>query len=489
MTLRLGITQRGLILISVPLIIGTIIMLRLSSLLDESAHEIQKEARSKAIIACVEGLLRDVARATVTAITYNVSHSEDLKFRYSALRARIPVTYRELKELVKGDQEEELLVKRLWDSIDTNWLATQSFIMRSPPLQRMSDFFAVPDNLTYEMFLLNDLGSPGRTLLERERRIERGGSFSRAQIRQHYEQTLIFSLVMSAGVSVLLAFYFTKSISQRLDYVMANTFRWSLRLPLNPPVGGTDEISELDLALHKTAGELSEFERFKGQLISVASHELRTPLTALQGTLTLLSAGALGELSERAVAKVEEAEVSIKRLIRLVNDLLDLERLKAGKAEWAKNKVYVQEIVQSAAESVDDLLDDRQIELKTNVSDALIIGDRDKLVLMFGEILAHSIRRSPPDTVITVSSVWRLDNLYIDFHDEGAAVTGWLKDKLFEPFYNINDLEATPPDLNGLELALAKGIAEHYGGGLTAVADEEGRNILSLRLPAEKVKP
>lgn len=463
-------------------------MLRLSSLLDESAHEIQKEARSKAIIACVEGLLRDVARATVTAITYNVSHSEDLKFRYSALRARIPVTYRELKDLVKGDQEEELLVKRLWDSIDTNWLATQSFIMRSPPLQRMSDFFAVPDNLTYEMFLLNDLGSPGRTLLDRERRIERSGSLSRAQIRQHYEQTLIFSLIMSAGVSVILAFYFTKSISRRLDYVMANTFRWSLRLPLNPPVGGTDEISELDMALHKTAGELSEFERFKSQLISVASHELRTPLTALQGTLTLLSAGALGELSDRAIGKVEEAEVSIKRLIRLVNDLLDLERLKAGKAEWAKSKVHIQDMANAAEESLQSLLNDRQNMLEITVSDGIVVGDHDKLVLMLGETIAHSIRRAPPETVIKVTSVWRLDNLYIDVLDEGAAVTGWLKDKLFEPFYNIHDLETAPPDLNGLELALAKAIAEHYGGGLTAAADEDGRNILSLRLPAEKVK-
>ncbi len=463
-------------------------MFRLSSLLDESSHEIRKEARSKAIIACVEGLLRDVARATVTAITYNVSKSKDLKVRYAKLRARIPATYRELKEMVKGDVEEELLVKRLWESIDTNWLATQSFIMRAPPLQRMSDFFTVPDNLTYEMFLLNDLGSPGRTLLERERRIERSGSMSRTQIRQQYEQTLIFSLALSAGASAMLAFYFSHSISRRLEYVMANTFRWSLRLPLNETVGGTDEISDLDMALHKTASELSEFERFKSQLISVASHELRTPLTALQGTLTLLSAGALGDLSDRGTAKVEEAEVSVKRLIRLVNDLLDLERLKAGKAEWAKNRVHVHDIVDTTIENLEELIEFQHIAVESTIVDGIVVGDREKLILMFSEILSHCVRRSKPDTVVTVNAVWRLDNLYIDVSDDGPAVSGWLKDKLFEPFYNIHDLEFAPAEINGLELALARSIAEHYDGNLTATADDDGKNVLSLRLPAEKVK-
>lgn len=463
-------------------------MFRLSSLLDESAHEILKEARSKAIIACVEGLLRDVARATVTAITYNVSHSDELKHRYASLRARIPVTYRELKNMVKGDKEEELLVKRLWDSIEADWLATQSYIMRAPPLERMSDFFAVPDNLTYEMFLLNDLGSPGRGLLDRERRIERSGSLTRAQIRQHYEQTLIFGLVASAAVSILLAWYYTKSISRRLDYVMANTFRWSLRLPLGKPLGGGDEISELDMALHKTASELSEFEHFKGQLISVASHELRTPLTALQGTLTLLSAGAMGALSDRAIAKVEEAEFSVKRLIRLVNDLLDLERLKAGKAEWAKNKVHIQDVVHCAIDSLELLFEDHQAAIEVSTADGIIVGDRDKLILMFTEFIAHGVRRSPEQTIIIVSIFWRLDNIYIDIVDEGQPVTGWLKDKLFEPFYNIQDLESGQGDLNGLELALARNIAEHYGGGVTITTDEEGRNVLSVRLPCEKVK-
>src|SRR5208283_2343267 len=103
------------------------------------------------------------------------------------------------------------------------------------------------------------------------------------------------------------------------------------RQTLNPELGGSDEIAHLDHVFHAMVRELDDADKVKKQLISMVNHELRAPLTSVSATLTLLEAGALGELSEPVRRRLISTESDVKRLISLINDLLDIEKMEAGK--------------------------------------------------------------------------------------------------------------------------------------------------------------
>lgn len=144
--------------------------------------------------------------------------------------------------------------------------------------------------------------------------------------------------VFNIAIAFFLALYFNLGTVLRLNTVMDNTFRLAARQPLNPLVGGSDEIAHLDKVFHQMAFDLEEASRRKQELVSMVSHDLRTPLMSVQTSLELLFEGVLGQLPEKARSEVSIAQYSTTRLIQLINDLLDIDKMEAGKFDIAPRR-------------------------------------------------------------------------------------------------------------------------------------------------------
>jgi signal transduction histidine kinase len=138
-------------------------------------------------------------------------------------------------------------------------------------------------------------------------------------------------------------------------------------------------------------------DRIKSEFVSTVSHELRTPLTSIKGSLGLVTSGNPGELPEPSARMIELAERNTERLISLVNDLLDMEKLQSGKMEFDMQKVSLTDIVINSVEINKPYADEQKVAfiLSDMAPDAFINGDRERLVQVMANLLSNAAKYSP----------------------------------------------------------------------------------------------
>src|SRR5262249_12086931 len=134
--------------------------------------------------------------------------------------------------------------------------------------------------------------------------------------------------------------------------------------PLKPQIRGEDEIAQLDHYFHKMADHLQEVERMKMELMATVSHDIKTPLTCVDVVLTLLSDGALGELPKAAKERIDTAEEELSRLIKLTNNLLDVQRLASGKIEINRTYLSLSEIFSSATKAMEVFAEQHKVKIE-----------------------------------------------------------------------------------------------------------------------------
>jgi signal transduction histidine kinase len=149
-------------------------------------------------------------------------------------------------------------------------------------------------------------------------------------------------------------------------------------------------------ALEQTVERLKEVERLKNGFLSTASHELRTPLTSIRGSLGLLASGCVGALSDEAVEVVAIAERNAVRLMALINDILDLERLETGTIELRFAQVPVESILRRAMESLPVFGHQHGITVEVPDVSATIWADADRIVQVVVNLLSNAVKFSPP---------------------------------------------------------------------------------------------
>jgi len=217
-----------------------------------------------------------------------------------------------------------------------------------------------------------------------------------------------------------------------------------------------------------------EVERLKREFVAMVSHDLRTPLTSVHGSLTLLSAGALGDLSDEARDVVTTAENELERLTRLVNDLLDVAKIEAGKMEVHPVPMPIQPIVRRSVSSLSHFAESHKVSVQAEESDARVIADPERLVQVLVNLLSNAIKFSPPDSTVSISSHIDGDTLEIRVRDQGRGVPIEHQLAIFERFHQVEGEDATVKKGTGLGLPICKQIIEQHGG-IIGVRSETGK--------------
>jgi PAS domain S-box-containing protein len=237
--------------------------------------------------------------------------------------------------------------------------------------------------------------------------------------------------------------------------------------------------------------ERREVERMKDEFISTVSHELRTPLTSIAGSLGLVASGAAGPLPEKAARLISIAQANSQRLVRLINDVLDLEKIESGKLPFNFQELDLGDVAERAVEGVRGYADQLGVELKLDRNGpARVRGDADRLVQVITNLLSNAAKYSPRGEAVQVTVAREGEKVQLTVADRGPGVPEAFRDRIFTRFAQADSSDARGKSGTGLGLYIAKEIAERHGGRLWY--ETKGGAVFHLELPAvgeEKAPP
>ncbi len=280
------------------------------------------------------------------------------------------------------------------------------------------------------------------------------------------------TLVSNIIITVLMSLYFSKSISGRLAILSDNALRVRDHKSLNPLISGGDEIAELDKVFHQMSNALTKAEQTKAEFISMISHDLRSPLTSLQFTLALAEKGAFGEINEKGKERFSRAEYTVERLVKLINELLDIEKMEAGMLNMVVAPEELDTIVKRAIDSVASLAEKKSIEIDAPASLLEVNVEADRIVQVLVNLLSNAIKFSPEQSRITVSASELPTGIKVTVADQGRGIPKDKSKSIFDRFSQVEHEDATTHGGSGLGLAICKAIIEGHGGIIGVDSDE-----------------
>ena len=225
-------------------------------------------------------------------------------------------------------------------------------------------------------------------------------------------------------------------------------------------------------------------ERAKDEFISVVGHELRTPLTSIHGALGLLRTGLLGELNPRGQQMVDIAAHNTNRLVRLINDILDIERLNSGEVALELQACDVAVLAERSMEVMRSMADGAGVRLTLDARPAVHSVDPDRIEQTMTNLLSNAIKFSPAGAEVRLLVRSDAAGLSIQVRDQGRGIPAEDLERIFDRFQQVDGSDAREKGGTGLGLAICRTIAEQHGGRIWAESGPAGGATLTLMLPA-----
>ncbi|RZJ32540.1 MAG: response regulator [Brevundimonas sp.] len=243
------------------------------------------------------------------------------------------------------------------------------------------------------------------------------------------------------------------------------------------------------VAVVRDISERRRVEEMKQQFVSTVSHELRTPLTSIAGSLGLLAGGAAGAIPDKASRLISIAHSNSQRLVRLINDILDVEKLESGQMTLDLSPLDLREIALRSIDNVHGLADDLHVTVRLREGDpAPVRGDADRLIQVVVNLLSNAVKFSPEDSEVEVSVEPETRIARLSVRDHGPGVPDEFRARIFSKFAQADSSDTRAKGGTGLGLAIAREIAERHGGRLwfESAAGEGATFHLDLPLELEE---
>ena len=230
--------------------------------------------------------------------------------------------------------------------------------------------------------------------------------------------------------------------------------------------------------------DITERKRLENEFISLVSHELRTPMTSTIGALDLLNSGQLETLSDRGKQILNIAIRNTERLIRLVNDILDLERMKLGKIAIEPVQCELQPLLVQAIETMQAMADKAQVKLLLESCIISLKVDPDRILQTLTNLLSNSIKFTEPGGTVKLQASVEGDRCQIMVQDTGRGIPADKLESIFERFQQVDASDSRSKGGTGLGLAICRHIVERHDGKIwvESVLGQGSRFYISLPL-------
>ena len=245
------------------------------------------------------------------------------------------------------------------------------------------------------------------------------------------------------------------------------------------------------LSIARDITERKQVERLKDQFVSTVSHELRTPLTAIRASIGLLASGASGTLPEKGQRMLEIAVTNTDRLVRLINDILDSERLASGKTPMEKKQCSAAQLVTQAADVMKPMAEKAGISLSVQSQNAVLWADPDRIAQALTNLIGNAIKFSPKGGRIWVTAELKENQMLFKVQDEGRGIPPDKLGLLFERFQQIDASDAREKGGTGLGLSISRSIVEQHNGRIwvESTVGKGSTFFFTLPLPQETEVP
>jgi PAS domain S-box-containing protein len=586
MSLNFKLSHKALILVAVPLLFEVVFLVTITGLLHQLEQENLRETHARDVEAAANSLLKLLLQGGTASVLSRLSNREDFEKDYRNLSDKVNQRSLAMRELVKDNEHERSIYDRLakvTTDLQADIAAAHDALLQNDQVQAMRGWMTVNKRMK-EMFLCAD------QLVEEQQEIQLEKKRAAAQGRERLKIVIACGVLFNVLLAISLAIYFNRGTSRRMSMLVDNSIRLAQKLPLHPPIGGGDEIAQVDEAFHRmeralmqamrkeraivanaidvicsmdadfkltainpacftswgyrpneligqrlisftakedidlvtaalrrviqdaadcsfearirksngsyadtswsanwskeeeslfcVAHDISgrkEIERMKQDFVAMVSHDLRTPLTSVQGFLSLLSIDAYGELSASGKESLSLTEGSVTRLITLVNDLLDIEKMESGMLSLQIDGCQASEIVKRAVDAVTSLASQKAISIKSTVSDNLIVrADRDRIVQVLVNLLGNAIKFSPEGSDILIAAREVEDFVEFQVRDFGRGIPKHLAESIFDRFKQVEVADEKVKGGSGLGLAICKAIVERHGGTIGVETPDDG---------------
>lgn len=229
-----------------------------------------------------------------------------------------------------------------------------------------------------------------------------------------------------------------------------------------------------------------ELERTKREFVAMVTHDLKSPLSSILMVLASFSEGRNGSLTEQGKAAASRAENECLRLIRLIQDLLDIERVKAGKYQIHAKETSIDETIRSSIKAVEPLAALHEVTISVNVPNDITCNcDGARIIQVLVNLLDNAIKFANPGTEVIISATIEPNEIQIAVTNKGRTIPQEKLGNVFERFEQLDHSDASDKKGSGLGLAICKTLVEEHGGKIWANSSEAEGTTFAFTLPKE----
>lgn len=467
--IQLTLFQKALVLVAIPLFFELAFLATLNALLIQAEQQAEQAERAKAVIVQTNKVIQLLFDVSFAFVAYDAATNNLFKRRFLDYYGRVPGELNELSSLVSGNRNNAAIVSQVRQQAIAAMasLAKHKEIVEAGgrfDLMAAFDLRKQLDNMVKQLDLI----------IKSEQRAKESGSASAERTKSLVKSIIAGGVLVNIILAISLVFVFHKGTARRLNYLMENSFRLGKREELMPPLAGCDELANLDKVLHEASFSIAEVDRIKQALAQMISHDLRTSLTAVKGTLSLINNGTWGQLSEKGVLRVMTAQDSLNHSIELINNLLDLEKMRSGKLVINLEPCALKPILVRATQLVASLAELNGMAIVLPETEVQVFADPDRLTRVLVNLLGNALKFSPEKGAITLAIESSGEWVQINVRDQGPGIPPEHAKAIFEPYKQLPQGGKPAQAGTGLGLAICKAIIEGHGGeiGVESTAGE-----------------
>jgi len=248
-----------------------------------------------------------------------------------------------------------------------------------------------------------------------------------------------------------------------------------------------DQEGNIVLAVHDIT-ELDRLDQMKTEFVSMVSHELRTPITSIKGYIEMILNGEAGQVNNEQHGYLEVVQNSTDKLMILVNDLLDISRIEAGRIELKLKKISLKNVIQSVINTVQKQIDEKELKVEIQMpdEDIKVLADNVRLSQILTNLISNTCKYTDKDGKISIST-HPVDNfVQVDIKDNGIGISEEDQSRIFTRFFRVDNSLTRKTGGTGLGLSITKSLVEMQGGKIWVASNPGEGSTFSCTIPLAK---
>lgn len=246
-----------------------------------------------------------------------------------------------------------------------------------------------------------------------------------------------------------------------------------------------DNKKPIFVGMVRDLSEQKRLEKLKNEFVSTVSHELRTPLTSIRGSLSLIESGTMGEVAEKAKPLIQIAMNNSERLILLINDILDIEKIESGKMDFELDKVELNSLIRQSVEANSGYAKEYNVllsfmELEEPV---YVYIDTNRMQQVLTNLISNAVKYSPKEDSVTIDLTFDKKRAFVKVHDNGLGIPESFKKSIFQKFAQADSSDTKQKGGTGLGLNISKAIVEKFGGEMGFLSSKAEGTTFFFDLP------